>query len=337
MLEKPDLDDARLIARLSDAYGLRATSLTFLPLGADAGTAVYRVAAADGAEYFLKLRRGLLDEMSVAVPSFLAGYGTAQIIPPLPAASGRLWSSLDAFTLTLYPFVDGEDGYASPLSPEHWIELGAVLKRIHTAPLPDDLARRLPRETYSAHWREQVTTYQSQLAAARDPDPVSTELAAFMQTQAVDVQELVQAAHRLAHILQTEALPSTLCHADLHAGNLLIRRHGALHIVDWDTALLAPKERDLMFIGSGLGPAWDQPQTAAWFYQGYGPAQVDLAALAYYRCERLVQDIAAFCQEILTPANSPQDRAQSLHYLKHNFKPNGIAAIAIQTYHSAPA
>ena len=45
MLTKPDIADELINSRLQDEYGLRVISLTFLPLGADMGTAVYRVVA----------------------------------------------------------------------------------------------------------------------------------------------------------------------------------------------------------------------------------------------------------------------------------------------------
>ncbi len=335
MLEKPDLADALLFARLSESYGLHAAAIAFLPLGADAGSAVYRVDAHDGRAYFLKLRRSPFDEMAVAVPSFLSGQGIPQIIPPLPTLAGGLWTRLDVFTLTLYPFVAGEDGYAASLSQPQWIEFGAILKRIHSANLPDALLRALPRETYSRRWREQVSFFQSQLRAAAFLDPVAADLAAFLNARPGIVQELVAGAEELAQRLQGHPqVDWVLCHADIHAGNLLLAPAGALFIVDWDTALLAPLERDLMFVGSGLGPGWDQPQTAAWFYQGYGPAAVDPVGLAYYRCERMVQDIAAYCEQILSAAENPQDRAQGLVYLKSSFAPNGVVDIALQSYHA---
>ena len=66
MLERPDLQNQRVIACLQKNYGLDVAQLAFLPLGADPNTAVYRVAAGDGTPYFLKLRSGVFDELSVA-------------------------------------------------------------------------------------------------------------------------------------------------------------------------------------------------------------------------------------------------------------------------------
>jgi spectinomycin phosphotransferase len=43
------------------------------------------------------------------------------------------------------------------------------------------------------------------------------------------------------------------------AGTLIVDKENALYIVDWDTLIFAPVERDLMFIGAGI---WDSGLTA---------------------------------------------------------------------------
>jgi spectinomycin phosphotransferase len=43
-----------------------------------------------------------------------------------------------------------------------------------------------------------------------------------------------------------------LCHADLHTWNVLVDGDGRLWLVDWDEAILAPRERDLMFLVGGI-------------------------------------------------------------------------------------
>ena len=39
----------------------------------------------------------------------------------------------------------------------------------------------------------------------------------------------------------------------VHAGNVLLGDNDKLAIVDWDNPIMAPKERDLMFVGGGIG------------------------------------------------------------------------------------
>ena len=74
MLEKPDLQDEKIIACLQHDYGLAITQVTFLPIGADPNTAVYRAVTADETAYFAKLRRGAFDETSVTLPKFCLLY-----------------------------------------------------------------------------------------------------------------------------------------------------------------------------------------------------------------------------------------------------------------------
>ena len=61
---------------------------------------------------------------------------------------------------------------------------------------------------------------------------------------------------------------------------------------------------------------------------GYGQTQIDAAALAYYRYERIVQDIALFSEQILTAEKGNRDRVQALQYLMSNFLPAGTIEIA---------
>jgi spectinomycin phosphotransferase len=120
-----------------------------------------------------------------------------------------------------------------------------------------------------------------------------------------------------------------LCHSDVHAGNILIGANDAFYIVDWDNPILAPKERDLMFAGGGqgfLGHTAQEEETL--FYRGYGPARVDPVALSYYRYERIIQDIAVFCEQIFLTDEGGEDRERAFHYLKSNFQPNGTIEIA---------
>lgn len=332
MLEKPDLQDEKIIACLQDEYGLLGVQVAFLPLGADRDTAVYRVVADDETPYFVKLRRGIFDETCVALPKCLSDQGIAQIIAPLATKAGQLWANLDAFKLILYPFVEGHNGYEVSLSDRQWVDFGIALKRIHTAIVPPALIRRIQQEMYSPQWREIVKTFLERVEDDAFDDPVAVELAAFLKARRDQILDLVGRAERLAQILQAQSPELVLCHSDIHAGNILIDANGTFYIVDWDDPILAPKERDLMFIGGGQGFAGHTAQEEeTLFYRGYGQTQVDPAALAYYRYERIIQDIAVFCERIFLTHEGGKDREQSFKYLASNFLPNGVLEIAYET------
>lgn len=335
MLEKPDLPDDKILDSLRGEYGLKIVEITFLPLGADVNTAVYRAVTDEGTPYFVKLRRGVFNELTVQIPKLLHDQGIRQIIAPLPTQSGQLWAELDEYKVTLSPFIEGQNGYEAGLTEQQWVELGHVLKAIHTTAVPPSLMERIPKEMYSPQWRESVRRFQAQAENTTYADPVSAELAAFLKLKREVISRLVDRAERLAAILQTRLLPFVLCHADIHAWNVLIGADGALYVVDWDTLTFAPKERDLMFIGGGLYRNSRSPEETL-FYQGYGQTQIDHVALAYYRYERIVQDIAAYCEQILLTQGDSPDRAEGLRQLMSQFQPNEVVEIAFETDKKLP-
>jgi spectinomycin phosphotransferase len=329
MLEKPDLQDEKIIACLREEYGLAPLQVTFLPLGYDQNTVVYRVTAQGGSEYFLKLRNGVFNETSVALPVFLSRQGIEQIIPPIENQAGQLWGRLESFKTILYPFIEGQDGYQAALSASQWVAFGQAVKRLHTVELPSALAGRIRRETYSPHGRETVKKYLENPDQGPAGDPPALKLAQILKDRRAEIGDLFERARQYAEILRARPPQFTLCHSDLHAGNLLISRNGVFYIVDWDDPIMAPKERDLMFIGGGQGFTGVTPQEEEqWFYQGYGPVQIDRAALAYYRYERIVQDIAVFCEQIFASTAGGEDRELSIRYVRWNFMPGGTLAMA---------
>src|SRR5690606_41640307 len=110
-----------------------------------------------------------------------------------------------------------------------------------------------------------------------------------------------------------------------------------VHVVDWDTLALAPNERDLRLAGAGLGDgsrsAEDEERL---FYQGYGDTEIDWVALAYYRFERIVQDIAEFAAQLLSTEEGGADREHSLRLFMGQFLPGQVVEQAFRAEERLP-
>jgi spectinomycin phosphotransferase len=120
-----------------------------------------------------------------------------------------------------------------------------------------------------------------------------------------------------------------LCHADLHTWNVLVDSDQQLWIVDWDEAVVAPRERDLMFVVGGICAGLVSPDDTRAFFQGYGRARVDPVLLAYYRCAWAVQDIAAYAEEaVLSPGLGASIRRAALEGFVSLFEPGNIVDLA---------
>lgn len=331
MLEKPNIPDELIISRLREAYDLCVAELTFLPIGADSRTAVYRVATDDGTVYFLKLRKNF-KEMIVRVPLFLKDNGIREIIVPFESKSKQRWADFGEYKLILYPFIEGKDGFERELTDPHRRTLGAAFQGIHTAQIPTELRKLIKKETFSLGWREDMKSYQARVEIKTFDDPTAAKLADFIKLKQNEITHLIGRAEELASELQSKPLEMVLCHSDIHGGNILISNEGELYIVDWDDPILAPKERDLMFIGGGIDEIWKTKREEAVFYKGYGKSDINLSALAYYRYERVIEDLVVICEQLLPTDEGGADRERSYGWFRSNFEPGSTIEIADRTY-----
>jgi spectinomycin phosphotransferase len=336
MLEKPDISDEKVTACLRGEFGCLVTDLEFLPIGADLNSVVYRAFTTDKQAFFVKLRRADFNPVMAALPSYLSRQGIKQIIPPLETTSGLLWATLDEYSVLLYPFILGSNCFDVELTTRQWADLGTALKRIHSTELPAELCRMIPVESFSPRWRAAVRNILTEIEADRIQS--SARLAVLLNQVRVVIQDLVERTERLAKRLALNDLEFVVCHSDIHAGNIFVSENGDLYIVDWDNPILAPKERDLMFFGNSQGYINQSPQSEEeLFYRGYGDAKIYQDVLAYYRYERIIEDIAAFFEQLISTEEGGQDWENSFNYLKSNFSPGNTIAMAYRSDKSSGA
>ena len=204
MLTKPAIADELIISLLHEEYDLRVSSLTFLPLGADMDTAVYRVVTDDGTAYFLKVRKGF-EEIVVTVPLFLKSQGVLEIIAPFETKSKQGWADFGEYKMILYPYIEGKNGFEMELSDHHRRTLGAALKGIHTARVPSELKKQIPQETFSPHYRESMKSFQEQVENQTYEDLTTTKLAGFIKSKRDEINHLIERAEQLASELQSQS------------------------------------------------------------------------------------------------------------------------------------
>ena len=320
----------RLKKYLQESYQLNCRKLEPLDLGADPNTTLYLAQASDHQSYFLKLRFDI-NPLGLSFPQFLQELGLKHIIAPVATRKGELYQNFEGCALMLFPFIEGNNAYHQPLSDRQWFEFGQSLRFFHDSPMPEKLRLQFPLETYSDSWRKLVQNFQTRIKHETFTDLVAQEVANLLLENQNELLTLLERTETLALSLKRQNLDLIPCHADLHAGNLHLTQD-SFYLVDWDTLILAPKERDLMFIGAGLfGNQLSPEEEIALFYQGYGETEINQEALSYFRLERIIQDIAVYCQELLDSSEGGKTREQSLRYLASNFLPGGTLELAYQT------
>jgi spectinomycin phosphotransferase len=353
MLERPALDDSTLLAGLRQRYGLAIESLAFDPLGNDSAAWTYRAAAADGGIWFVKVRRDPRPA-GILVPRFLHDHGLPEVVAARPTQVGEPWLEIGPWSVLVYPFVEAPRAMDAGMDEGGWTHLGAFAARLHATVLPRDLAAIVPREDFRPKTTEMARRVARHVDVGADSDPERTphpdeigeRLVAAWLTHRELIDRLVRRSEELARRIRVGAgvarpLRFVPCHADLHAGNVLVGADGTLSIVDWDEVVLAPPERDLMFVRGSVvaGLVTDREATA--FESGYGTGEAsepDPLLIAWYRIDWAVQDLADFARRVLLdPELGDATRARALALFESVFEPGGEVDTALAADALVPA
>ncbi|MET8082445.1 aminoglycoside phosphotransferase family protein [Micromonospora sp. NPDC005237] len=307
MFDKPGVDERLLAAEVAAAWAVDVADLVFMPVGLDGQAWAYRVDTFDGERYFLKMRRGEFTQAAVLLPRFLRAQGVRQVVAPIDLPGGRVIRGFGDYQLLLYPFHAGGSLWGRGLTDRQWVEYGEFLGRLHAVKPSADLAAVLPVETYRSSAGERLRILGEQAAASEALGTFWDRYGAALHRLSATVDHLASRVTQSQHVI---------CHADIHPGNLLADGDGPLHVVDWDAPILAPRERDLMFVYSqDFGDHPVNAHRARLFRRGYGPLEPDQTMLSYYRAERHLDDVALFLRSVLNPESSPESQANDLHWL----------------------
>lgn len=332
MLERPNLADSQIITGLQTAFGFTVTELTFLPIGNDPTAWVYKVST-ETELYFLKVKQGHLDLGSVYVPHALYQSGITQIVTPILNRAGELWTGIPLanYKLILYPYIDGRSGMEVGLSDAQWTELGAILRRMHSTNLHAQIDLFVGRESFipNPRWTSAIQAIEPKLSQTTFHDAYKTELAAFWNEHTEEIKRIINRTHELGQLVKARSLPFVICHADIHTANVLVDSQGKLYIADWDGSIFAPKERDLMFI---IGEKDKTSLHEQAFLEGYGAVEIDWQAMAYYRYEWVVQEIAEYGELIfLTSDRGEVTRADAVRGFKQLFTKGDVVEQAYKS------
>ena len=143
MHEQPNIPEEDLRAVFAEQYDLAAASLEFLPLGGDNRAGVYRVVSEQGRLICSKPGREHFTKPVAWFRATSAIRGLQPSLLPFPRRGRRLWTRLGEWTLTVYPFIDGDTGWNPGLTDAQWQAVGTALRQIHQV--------RLPAEGFAIH------------------------------------------------------------------------------------------------------------------------------------------------------------------------------------------
>ncbi|MGI5521292.1 phosphotransferase enzyme family protein [Micromonospora sp. CA-259024] len=328
------IEDVRrqVVDRVRADFGLSLSRMDDVAHGADQHARLWLAQAADGARYAVKLSGGGTPA-GLVVTAYLAGQGVPGIAAPLRTHDGRLFVEHDGQRLSVVPWASGLRALDGPMTEAHWRAYGEVLAAVHAVPVIDELRRLLPPG--GAAYPSIVAATRAMAERLRDPDPsdlagsLVAELAGVWSAAADRVSTLSREIERLAADQRDRPGPGVVCHGDPHLGNLLLGADGQVWLIDWDDAVLAPPECDLMFVVGGVlafAPVTAEQQKAA--LAGYGPVDIDPARRAWFLAVRALDDLSDWTDQALNADAGAADRDRAARIVRGLVSPVGLVTLA---------
>jgi spectinomycin phosphotransferase len=313
-------------------YSISISHMEQLNIGFDINTSIYKLFSEDKKIYFLKIRSGNFNESCMSIPYILSKeMKFKNLIDPIKTLENKLFVKMSPYYLMLFPYVNGQSGWNVSLSKDQFVEFGEFMNNLHSTNILNKYTKNIITENYNEKYRENVKNIMKNIKNKNHGNSVIMDFSNCLQDNKKIIIEMIRNAENIIKEMVNEDQKMCLCHGDIHAGNILIDNND-FYIVDWDTITLAPKEKDLMFIGGGIGDKWNQEKEVEYFYAGYGnELSVDKKLIKYYRCERIIQDIYEFYQQIMDKNTDEEERKLCLEIFKKQFEKNNVVEIAMKT------
>lgn len=306
----PGLADSVVAAAVSEGWRLPPTTAVYRSVGY--GSHHWSVEDADGGRWFASvdaLLEGdseasfdrLAEALTVAVTAEESGLSF--VVAPVRMPDGAVLRRLpEGYALALYPHVEGESGgFGDRLLTSDVGELTDMLCRLHSVAVRGDVGI----ETFAVPDRRGLEMAIGRLDDAEfwsGPygELLRQRLAAYGDGVIRGLSEhdrLVRAAGS-----QTDRLVPT--HGEPHPGNL-IRTLDGLVLVDWNTALLAPPERDVWLLDDRTNGE------ASTEYAARSGRSLVPELLTRYRLAWSLADLAAFVELLRNAPERTADTAWS--------------------------
>lgn len=307
-----------LIQLLKSEYGIDSNYISPAP-GGFSTKAAYRVASADGAEYFVKVydkslptTRFFVERIDMYMPvlDWLSSTPTlrGRILTPVQSCEGAYKVETDSDVYILFLFVCGEVPGVQGMTRAQTVELAKTLALLHDITETVQVEMSGLAEDISLPFCEQLAQYLSKAPPEHGAlhDLISPH--ADLLLSAINETLLLRDTIRLGYT------PLVLCHGDAHGNNVI--QSDCLVLADWEDLRLAPAEADLFI--SAWHPHGDillEAYAAA--RRGY---RVNRELLSFYILRRRIEDVWVDIQRLTEESPDEVETAKLLDWIQRGIE-----------------
>jgi spectinomycin phosphotransferase/16S rRNA (guanine(1405)-N(7))-methyltransferase len=320
-----DLTEGALTGVLNDRWRFTASSLEYQAVGF--GSHHWLVTNAGGVRLFAtvddlaaKVRTaddttdaafGRLGRAFATALSLGTDAGLAFVVAPIPTSDGQVLARLtDRYSLVIHPYITGtqaalNDEFINDSDRRAVLDMLSQLHYAHAAkPLADDFV--VPH-------MDALRSMLSEPCQTWEGGPYAERAHELLGAHAADLEVLVAAYDQLARRVASREDRLVITHGEPHAANVM-RATGGLVLVDWDTVLLAPPERDLWDMA-------DHDESILDVYASTSGVEIDREALSLYRLWYDLAEISGYLSLFRSPHSETADTDESWRNLKHFLRP----------------
>jgi spectinomycin phosphotransferase len=256
-----DLSDSMLASELLDGWQIAADAVRYVAVGfgshhwsVDAGERRWFVTVDD-----LDANKRSVDDPPDAVfqrlraalsaARVLADQGLDFVVAPILAADDTVVRHVDdRYVAAVYPFIVGTSyPYGDFQTVEHRDAVLGMIAQVHG--VADTATTGAGRDDLVVPRRVDLSMAIDALGQHWDSGPFGELARNLLDRRAAAVERLFEHYDRIVAALARRPERMVLTHGEPHPANTLMTRSGWL-IVDWDTTLTAPPERDLWMMAT---------------------------------------------------------------------------------------
>lgn len=202
-------------------------------------------------------------------------------------------------------------GYGSYTDPGHRDAVLARLAALHRS--PERCRQWAMTETFSISRRSELFDAYRRLNQPWNHGPFAEPARMLLATHAEAVRRAFTTYDRLVEVVRFRPQRLVLTDGEPHPANTITTDHGVV-LVDWDTTLIAPPERDLWEL-------IDQDPAVAVHYQSLTGIAVDRHSVDLYRLAWDLSEIAIYVSQFQRPHPHTTDTVEAWKNLQHFLDP----------------
>jgi spectinomycin phosphotransferase len=211
--------------------------------------------------------------------------GLTFVVAPIATCDGQLTVRIDdRYSVSVFPFLKGR---SYPFGPYPCARLRNkvvdMIVAVHqSAPAVRSVA---PLHTPRFAGRSELVEFLIDPGCSWAGGPFSGQTRLLLASHADHLACLLEAFDDLSDLTAQARAETVLTHGEPHPGNVMSVEHRTV-LIDWDTAALAPPERDLSLIATADGGGIER-------YQQATGRDLDPAVMTFYRLRWYLDDLGS--------------------------------------------